>query len=149
MVMTDQSAGCRNSSSAPTLPSYARCARGPKTTGARRPRESMASRPSRRRNVVPWRNAPAVMWSADELVVIYSERVVLEPSQALMAEQWRGMGVELQPSQTRVTHTWHVEAGGTRVNVLGFNIRQYPMKATRGYQSITTPSRQAVAQHQR
>jgi RNA-directed DNA polymerase len=89
------------------------------------------------------------MWSADELVVIYSERVVLEPSQALMAEQWRGMGVELQPSQTRVTHTWHVEAGGTRVNVLGFNIRQYPMKATRGYQSITTPSRQAVAQHQR
>jgi RNA-directed DNA polymerase len=74
---------------------------------------------------------------------------VIEQSQALIAEQWRGMGVELKPSKTRITHTWHVEAGVAGFDFLGFNIRQYPTKAKRGDKTIITPSRQAVAQHQR
>src|SRR2546422_11512057 len=59
------------------------------------------------------------------------------------------MGLELQPSQTRLTHTLHVEAGGAGFDLLGFNIRQDPTKAKRGYKTIITPSRQAVAQHKR
>src|SRR2546422_502601 len=53
------------------------------------------------------------------------------------------MGLELQPSQTRLTHTLHVEAGGAGFDLLGFNIRQDPTKAKRGYKTIITPSRQA------
>jgi RNA-directed DNA polymerase len=74
---------------------------------------------------------------------------VIEQSQALIAEQLRGMGLELKPSKTRITHTLHVEAGGAGFDFLGFNIRQYPTKAKRGYKTIITPSRQAVAQHKR
>jgi RNA-directed DNA polymerase len=98
---------------------------------------------------IPGRNAPAVIRYADDLVVIHSDRVVIEQSQALIAEQLRGMGLELKPSKPRITHTLHVEAGGAGFNFLGFNIRQYPTKAKRGYKTLITPSRQAVAQHTR
>jgi len=98
---------------------------------------------------IPGRNAPAVIRYADELVVIHPDRAVIEHSQALIAEQLRGMGLELKPSKTRITHTLHVEAGVAGFDLLGFNIRQYPTKAKRGYKTIITPSRQAVAQHKR
>jgi RNA-directed DNA polymerase len=98
---------------------------------------------------IPGRNAPAVIRYADDLVVIHQDRAVIEQSQALIAEQLRGMGLELKPSKTRITHTLHVEAGGAGFDFLGFNIRQYPTKAKRGYKTIITPSRQAVAQHKR
>jgi RNA-directed DNA polymerase len=98
---------------------------------------------------IPGRNAPAVIRYADDLVVIHPDRAVIEQSQALIAEQLRGMGLELKPSQTRITHTLHVEAGVAGFDFLGFNIRQYPTKAKRGYKTIITPSRQAVAQHKR
>src|SRR4029453_16867056 len=83
------------------------------------------------------------------LVVRHPDREVLEHSQALMAEQWRGKGLALKPSKTRTTHTSHAEAGGAGFDFLGFNIRQYPTKAKRGYKTIITPTRRAVAQHKR
>jgi RNA-directed DNA polymerase len=98
---------------------------------------------------IPGRTAPAVIRYADDLVVIHPDRAVIEQSQALMAEQLRGMGLELKPSKTRTTHTLHAEAGGAGFDFLGFNIRQYPTKAKRGYKTIITPSRRAVAQHKR
>ena len=98
---------------------------------------------------IPGRTAPAVSRDADDLVVIHPDRAVLEHSQALIAEQLRGMGLELKPSKTRTPHTLHAEAGGAGFDVLGFNIRQYPTKAKRGYKTISTPRRRAVAQHKR
>jgi RNA-directed DNA polymerase len=86
---------------------------------------------------------------ADDLVVRHPDRAVSEQSQALSAEQWRGMGWALKPSKTRTTHTLPAEAGGAGCDLLGFNIRQYPTKAQRGYQTIITPRRRAVAQHKR
>ena len=102
---------------------------------------------------IPWalpgRTAPAVMRDADDRVVIHPDRAVLEHSPALIAEPWRGMGWELQPSTTRTPHTWHAEAGGAGLDLLGFTIRHYPTQAKRGYQTIIPPSRRAVAQHTR
>jgi RNA-directed DNA polymerase len=94
-------------------------------------------------------NAAPVIRYADDLVVIHPDRAVIEQSQALMAEQLRGMGLELKPSKTRITHTLNAEVGGAGFDFLGFNIRQYPTKAKRGYKTIITPSREAVAQHKR
>jgi RNA-directed DNA polymerase len=96
---------------------------------------------------IPGRTAPAVIRDADDLVVIPPDRAGIEQSQALMAEQVRGMGLELKPRNTRTTHTWHADAGGAGCDLLGFNIRQYPTKAKRGYKTLITPSRRAVAQH--
>jgi len=74
---------------------------------------------------------------------------VIAHSQALIAEQLREMGWELKPSPTRTTHTLPAEAGGAGFDLLGFNIRQSPTQAKRGYTPIITPSRRAVAQHKR
>ena len=66
-----------------------------------------------------------------------------------MAAPWRGMGWELQPSQTRMPPTWPVEAGGAGFDGRGFTLRHDPTTATRGAQPSSTPSREAVAQPQR
>jgi RNA-directed DNA polymerase len=97
----------------------------------------------------PGRRTPAVIRYADDLVVLHPDREVIEQSQALIAEYLRGMGLELKPSKTRITHTLHVEAGVAGFDFLGFNIRQYPTKVKRGYKTIIKPSRTAIEHHKR
>lgn len=97
----------------------------------------------------PGRGTPALIRYADDLVVLHPQRAVIERCQALLAEQLRGMGLELKPSKTRITHTLRAEEGEAGYDFLGFNIRQYPTKTTRGYKTIIKPSREAMARHQR
>jgi RNA-directed DNA polymerase len=103
----------------------------------------------RLRRAFPGRRTPAVSRYADDLVVVHPDRAVIEPSQALMAEHLRGMGLALKPSKTRITPTWQIEAGGAGVDFLGVNSRHYPTKAKRGAKTIIKPSRTAMAHHQR
>ena len=86
---------------------------------------------------------------ATHLVVVHPAREKIERCQTLLAEQLHGMGVELKPSKTRITHTLQVEEGEAGCDFLGFNIRQYPTKSTRGDKTIIKPSREAMARHQR
>ena len=97
----------------------------------------------------PGRGSPAVVRYADDLIVLHPKREVIERCQTLLAEQLRGMGLELKPSKTRITHTLQVEEGEAGFDFLGFNIRQYPTKSKRGYKTIIKPSREAMARHQR
>jgi RNA-directed DNA polymerase len=97
----------------------------------------------------PGRGTPAVIRYADDLVALHPTREVIERCQAVLAEHLRGMGLELKPSKTRITHTLPVEGGEAGFDFLGFNIRQYPTKSKRGYQTIIKPSREAMARHQR
>jgi Reverse transcriptase (RNA-dependent DNA polymerase) len=69
---------------------------------------------------IPGRSAPAVSRYADDLVVVHPDREVIEHSRALIAEQLHGMGWELKPSKTRITHTLQVEAGRAGFDFLGF-----------------------------
>jgi RNA-directed DNA polymerase len=101
------------------------------------------------RQAFPGRRTPAVIRYAEDLVVLHPDREVIEPSQALIAEHLRGMGLELKPSKTRITRTWQVEAGGAGFDFLGFNIRQYPTKAKRGDKTSIKPSRTAMEHHKR
>ena len=94
-----------------------------------------------------WR--PKVIRYADALVVFHPTRERIEPCQAVLAEQRRGMGVEWKPSKTRITHTLKGEEGMAGCDFLGFHLRQYPTKSKRGYKTIITPSRRAMAQPQR
>jgi RNA-directed DNA polymerase len=97
----------------------------------------------------PGRGAPAVIRSADDRVVVHPARESIEPCQALMAAHLRGMGWAWQPRKTRITQTLQGEDGGAGFDFLGFHIRQYPIKSTRGYNTSIKPSRRAMAQHQR
>ena len=97
----------------------------------------------------PGRGSPAVVRHADDLVVLHPKREVIERCQAILTEHLGDMGLELKPSKTRITHTLQVEEGEAGFDFLGFNIRQYPTKSTRGYKTIIKPSREAMARHQR
>jgi RNA-directed DNA polymerase len=97
----------------------------------------------------PGRGSPAVVRYADDLIVLHPKREVIERCQAVRAGHLRGMGLELKPSKTRITHTLQVEEGEAGFDFLGFNIRHYPTKSKRGYKTIIKPSREAMARHQR
>ena len=66
------------------------------------------------------RHTPAVIRYADDLVVLHPDRQVVEQCQALLAEELKGMGLELKPSKTRIAHTLSGNggAGGIPVKVL-------------------------------
>ena len=94
---------------------------------------------------IPGRRAPAVRRDAADLVVGHPARDVIEHRRAVMGEPVHGLGWALQPRKTRSTPTWHVDAGGAGVDVLGCNRRPSPTQATRGDNTSSTPRRQAVA----
>ncbi len=98
----------------------------------------------------PGRNKPALIRYADDLVVLHPDRQVIEQGQALIAAQLSGMGLELKPSKTRITHTLEVTEGEAGFDFLGFNIRQYWVKMSkRGYKTIIKPSRKSIERHRR
>ena len=68
--------------------------------------------------------SPALMRYADDLVVLHPDRQVIDKCQEILTERLNGMGLELQPSKTRMTHTLTQEEGEAGCNVLGVNIRQ-------------------------
>jgi RNA-directed DNA polymerase len=94
------------------------------------------------------KKVPAMTRYADDLVVIHEDRAVIEKCQGIIAEQLTGMGLALQPSKTRITHTLSRDEGEAGFDFLGFNIRQYPAKKTRlGFKTIIKPSKKAMKQH--
>jgi RNA-directed DNA polymerase len=96
------------------------------------------------------RKSPALIRYADDLVVIHPDRQVIDKCQEIITERLNGMGLELKPSKTRITHTLTQEEGEAGFNFLGFNIRQYPTRKTRlGFKTIIKPSKASVKRHQR
>jgi RNA-directed DNA polymerase len=94
------------------------------------------------------RATPAVIRYADDLVIIHEDRAVITTCQQLIAEHLAGMGLELQPSKTRVTHTLNASEGTPGFNFLGFTIRQHRTRTTRlGFKTIITPSKKAIKKH--
>jgi len=69
-----------------------------------------------------------------------------------------GMGLELKPSKTRITHTLHPDEGQVGVDFLGFHVQQVPVGKTHtgtnghgtplGFKTISTPSKDAQHRQQ-
>jgi RNA-directed DNA polymerase len=96
------------------------------------------------------KTTPAVIRYADDLVVLHPDRQTIEQCQALLAEELKGMGLELKPSKTRIVHTLHGDRGVVGFDFLGCHIRQYPVRTTRlGFKTIIKPSAQSVHRHHR
>lgn len=65
---------------------------------------------------------------ADDFVIIHEDITVVQRCQQLISEWLKGVGLELKPSKTRLTHTLHkYEEQEPGFDFLGFNIRQYPV----------------------
>ena len=95
---------------------------------------------------------------ADDFVILHEDITVVQRCREIISEWLMGIGLELKPSKTRLTHTLSTfveEKPG--FNFLGFNIRQFPKgkhhtgKNTKGellgFKTIITPSQEKVKAH--
>ena len=69
--------------------------------------------------------APILVRYADDLVVMHAELAVIQQCKAALEEWVAGMGLALQPSKTKITHTLEVYDGNVGFDFLGFTVRQY------------------------
>ncbi len=94
---------------------------------------------------------------ADDFVILHQDlNKVLEAKKII--EQWLNeMGLELNKSKTRVTHTLNEYEGNIGFDFLGFNVRQFPVglnqtgkstnKKKLGFKTIIKPSKEKVLTH--
>jgi Retron-type reverse transcriptase len=102
-------------------------------------------------------SSPNVVVYADDFVVLHKDLEVIKQCQALAAEYLKGMGLELKPSKTRITHTLVIPGGKPGFDFLGFHIRQYPAGKTKsgrdcrgrppGFKTLIRPSQAAIKRH--
>jgi RNA-directed DNA polymerase len=102
---------------------------------------------------------PIVVRYADDFVILHEDRGIIERLQHRATMWLRGMGLELKPSKTRITHSLNrTEEGNVGFDFLGWTFRQYPAGKYRtgkdtlgrplGFKTIITPSKEAQKRHQ-
>jgi RNA-directed DNA polymerase len=62
---------------------------------------------------------------ADDFVVLHRDREVIERVKEIAADWLKGMGLEMKPSKTRISHTLQKTDGPAGFDFLGFHIRHY------------------------
>ena len=98
---------------------------------------------------------------ADDFIVIHSDKTVIQRCRELISEWLKGIGLELKPEKTRLTHTLHSELsedGKAGFDFLGHHIQQFPAGKYRsfrnsygqitGFRTLITPSKEASKAHQ-
>jgi RNA-directed DNA polymerase len=84
---------------------------------------------------------------ADDFVVIASRESDVHRAKAAIAQWLQGVGLELHPEKTKLSHTLNGQAG---FEFLGFEIRQYVVgkyQSKRGYRTFTRPSKSSEKRH--
>jgi len=108
------------------------------------------------RSAINWK--PLVVRYADDFVVLHRDEGVVRECQAIAQEWLKGMGLELKPSKTRISHTLEEMDGQVGFDFLGFTVRQFPVGKYHsgkmpkgqllGFKTIITPSKKKVKLHQ-
>jgi RNA-directed DNA polymerase len=94
-------------------------------------------------------------------VVLHESLAVIEEVKRFVQVWLAGMGLELKPSKTRVTHSLREHAGGVGFDFLGFHVRQHPVGKTHsarrgngrhesvrlGFKTLVTPSKESQRRH--
>ncbi len=106
-------------------------------------------------------SAPTVMRYADDFVVLCDEKAVVQRCKELISEWSSGVGLELKPEKTRLTHTLNPEwseDGFAGFDFLGHHIQQLSAGEYRstinghgtvlGFNTLITPSQKAIQAHQ-
>lgn len=88
---------------------------------------------------------------ADDFVILHKDITVVQRCQQTIAEWLEGMGLELKPSKTRLTHTLNqYEQEKPGFDFLGFTVQQFPVgkyHSKQGFKTIITPSKQKQKVH--
>ncbi|QFS43548.1 ltrA, RNA-directed DNA polymerase [Nostoc sphaeroides CCNUC1] len=98
---------------------------------------------------------------ADDFVVFHKDKAVVQRCREIISEWLAGIGLELKPEKTRLTHTLNHELsedGKAGFDFLGHHIQQYPAGKYRsnidaqgkilGFNTLITPSKKASKAHQ-
>ena len=88
---------------------------------------------------------------ADDFVILHEEITVVQRCKEIISEWLQGMGLELKPSKTMLTHTLNqYEQEKPGFDFLGFTIQQFPVgkyHSKQGFKTIITPSKQKQKVH--
>jgi RNA-directed DNA polymerase len=102
------------------------------------------------------RDAPRLIRYADDFVALHAQETEIIKAQQIIAAWLKGIGLELKPSKTRVSHTLNDYQGNVGFNFLGFTIRQFPVGKTHagthngkllGFKTIIMPDKEGVQRH--
>ena len=99
---------------------------------------------------------------ADDFVVLHEDKAVVTRCREIISEWLKGIGLELKPEKTRLTHTLHPELsedGKAGFDFLGHHIQQLRAGKYRssrnshgqitGFRTLITPSRKGSKAHQK
>jgi RNA-directed DNA polymerase len=90
------------------------------------------------------RISPKVIRYADDFVIIYKDKDVIEDSKIEVAKWLAGVGLELKDSKTEIRHS------SEGFDFLGFTIRQFDTSLNKiGFKTIVKPSKKSVLRHSR
>ena len=105
-------------------------------------------------------NPPNVIRYADDFVILHEDKAVVQRCREITSEWLAGIGLELKPEKTRLTHTFNPELsedGNAGFDFLGHHIQQYPAGKYRsnknthgeilGFNTLITPSPKASKVH--
>jgi RNA-directed DNA polymerase len=100
---------------------------------------------------------PIVIRYADDFVILHEELSTIEACQQAVVEWLKPIGLTLNPSKTRLSHTHQRYEGNVGFDFLGFTIRQYPKSKNRTKKSnhgerldficLITPSKEKCKQY--
>jgi RNA-directed DNA polymerase len=97
------------------------------------------------------RGALSLIRYADDFVILHENITVVQRCKEIISEWLQGMGLELKPSKTRLTHTFtQYEDEKPGFDFLGFTIQQFPVgkyHSKQGFKTIITPSKQKQKVH--
>ncbi len=106
------------------------------------------------------RTSLSVIRYADDFVILHKDKAVIERCREITSEWLKGIGLELKPEKTRLTHTLNPELsedGNAGFDFLGHHIQQYPAGKYRsnitaegkilGFNTLITPSKKAIQAH--
>ena len=104
---------------------------------------------------------PDVIRYADDFVILHEDKAVVQRCREIISEWLAGIGLELKPEKTRLTHTFKSELsedGKAGFDFLGHHVQQYPAGKYRsninsigkvlGFNTLITPSAKASKVHQ-
>ncbi len=107
------------------------------------------------------RDSLSLIRYADDFVVLHHDKAVVQGCREIISEWLSGVGLELKPEKTRLTHTLQPELsedGKAGFDFLGHHIRQFPAGKYRsnknsngnilGFNTLITPSAKASKAHQ-
>jgi RNA-directed DNA polymerase len=99
---------------------------------------------------------PNIIRYADDFVILHEDKTVIERCRKTISEWLNGIGLELKPEKTRLTHTLNPqlsEDGKAGFDFLGHHIQQHPAGQHRAIKNtnfvlLITPTKKASKVHQ-